>query len=221
MRLADKIATMARRGAPLPYLRRVAYLESDGNQFLKMFTPSVVDNIFITFMSIAYIRYESYFGKYYDYLYRYSSIILYYGNKSVDTNFVDNKKYTLGPFKITESEHIPLFIFGSADEESQDSRVGYLSKSRIFNMSSNQFNLIPVLDLSGRPAMYDEVSGQLFYNASGTGEFTWGELDAASAPVSSRGGGGTKCLTPRRSYRRLARPSARFCAHSQEWEVAA
>ena len=34
-------------------------------------------------------------------------------------------------------------------------------------------------------------------------------------------GGGTKCLTPRRSYRRLARPSARFCSHSQEWEVAA
>ena len=36
-------------------------------------------------------------------------------------------------------------------------------------------NLIPVLDLSGRPAMYDEVSGQFFYN-QGTGEFTWGEL---------------------------------------------
>ena len=38
-------------------------------------------------------------------------------------------------------------------------------------------DLIPVLDLSGRPAMYDEVSGNLFYN-QGTGEFTWGELDS-------------------------------------------
>ena len=37
-------------------------------------------------------------------------------------------------------------------------------------------NFIPVLDLSGRPAMYDEVSENLFYN-QGTGEFTWGELD--------------------------------------------
>ena len=39
-------------------------------------------------------------------------------------------------------------------------------------------DFIPVLDISGRPAMYDEVSGQLFYN-QGTGEFTWGELEEA------------------------------------------
>ena len=38
-------------------------------------------------------------------------------------------------------------------------------------------DFIPVLDISGRPAMYDEVSGQFFYN-QGTGEFTWGELDS-------------------------------------------
>ena len=37
-------------------------------------------------------------------------------------------------------------------------------------------DLIPVLDISGRPAMYDEVSGQFFYN-QGTGEFSWGELE--------------------------------------------
>lgn len=36
-------------------------------------------------------------------------------------------------------------------------------------------DFIPVLDLSGRPAMYDKVSGQLFYN-QGNGEFAWGEL---------------------------------------------
>ena len=38
-------------------------------------------------------------------------------------------------------------------------------------------DLIPVLDISGRPAMYDEVRGQFFYN-QGSGEFTWGELDS-------------------------------------------
>ena len=37
-------------------------------------------------------------------------------------------------------------------------------------------DLIPVLDLSGRPAMYDEISGKIFYN-QGAGEFTWGELE--------------------------------------------
>lgn len=80
-------------------------------------------------------------------------------------------------------------------------------------------DLIGVLDLSGRPCFYDEVSGQLFYN-QGTGEFDWGELDASSALVSTRGGG-TKCLTPRRSYSRSSRPSARFCARTSAWEVAA
>ena len=35
------------------------------------------------------------------------------------------------------------------------------------------FDAIPVIDLSVRPAMYDKVSGQLFYN-QGTGEFTPG-----------------------------------------------
>lgn len=63
-------------------------------------------------------------------------------------------------------------------------------------------------------AMYDRVSGQLFRNA-GTGAFIIGS-DKVSAE-----GGGTKCLTARRSYRRSLRPSARFRAHSQRWEVAA
>ena len=35
--------------------------------------------------------------------------------------------------------------------------------------------LIPVIDLAGRPAMYDEITGQMFYN-KGTGEFDWDEI---------------------------------------------
>ena len=85
-------------------------------------------------------------------------------------------------------------------------------------MSSNgdELNLIPYMSSDNEPCMYDEISGQLFRNA-GTGTFAYGEL--------SQLGGGSDRLCVRRSYRRLARPSARFCArasrHSQVWEVAA
>lgn len=61
-----------------------------------------------------------------------------------------------------------------------DTQAGLVGMVYSFSISKNGENLrsyIPVLDLSGRPAMYDEVSGQFFYN-QGTGEFTWGELDS-------------------------------------------
>lgn len=58
--------------------------------------------------------------------------------------------------------------------------IEYFSKVKIYSAklwdSQNVVDFIPVLDLTGRPAMYDEVSGQFFYN-QGTGEFTCGELD--------------------------------------------
>ena len=74
----------------------------------------------------------------------------------------------------------------SADYKTNDNSVVLFSGSTTTNPRIFGFrcyfddvilrDFIPVLDLSGRPAMYDEVSGQLFYN-QGTGEFTWGEID--------------------------------------------
>ena len=49
------------------------------------------------------------------------------------------------------------------------------SKVRIFYSIKGQQSLIPVMDFNDVPCMFDEVSGQFFYN-QGTGEFTWGEL---------------------------------------------
>ena len=50
-------------------------------------------------------------------------------------------------------------------------------KGRIYKYwytdGTNTINLIPVLDWNMRPAMYDKVSGRLFYN-QGTGEFSYG-----------------------------------------------
>ena len=62
-----------------------------------------------------------------------------------------------------------------ADEQS--GLVGMIYSCSISKNGKKLRSYIPVLDSSGRPAMYDEVSGQFFYN-QGTGEFTWGELDS-------------------------------------------
>lgn len=61
--------------------------------------------------------------------------------------------------------------------------------------------------------MFDRVSGKLFRNAW-TGAFVIGPDKVSASGV-------YECLTPRRSYRRFSRPSAWFCVHSQEWDVAA
>lgn len=53
--------------------------------------------------------------------------------------------------------------------------IGMVYSCSISKNGKKLRSYIPVLDLSGRPAMYDEVSGQFFYN-QGTGEFDWGEL---------------------------------------------
>ena len=48
--------------------------------------------------------------------------------------------------------------------------------AKFYDNGMLKLDLIPVLDISGRPAMFDEVSNTLFYN-QGTGEFTYGELE--------------------------------------------
>ena len=69
---------------------------------------------------------------------------------------------------------IDMFLFCASLANSAE----YISICRIYNFMLTEDdsiikNLIPVLDLSGRPAMYDEISGQFFYN-QGTGEFIIG-----------------------------------------------
>ena len=59
-----------------------------------------------------------------------------------------------------------------------DSPSDYRCKGKIWGYRHKRngvliLDLIPVLDLSGKPAMYDKVSEKLFYN-KGTGEFAYG-----------------------------------------------
>ena len=91
-------------------------------------------------------------------------------------------------FSIDGTKYNLTFSFGSFSKSlylfaRNDSRnVTFYCNLALYGFSVRENDtliqdIIPVLDLSGRPAMYDEVSGQFFYN-QGTGEFTWGELDS-------------------------------------------
>ena len=68
----------------------------------------------------------------------------------------------------------PMYLFAGNNGGTD----GYYTSTKIYFVQITEGNkivrdFIPVLDNSGRPAMYDQVSGQLFYN-QGSGEFTYG-----------------------------------------------
>ena len=66
------------------------------------------------------------------------------------------------------------YLFGvSGSPLTTNKFVGNIYYCKILDGETLVRDFIPVLDLSGRPAMYDQVSGQLFYN-QGSGEFTYG-----------------------------------------------
>ena len=66
------------------------------------------------------------------------------------------------------------YLFGvSGNPVSTTKFIGRIYYCKIWDNGTLVRDFIPVLDNSGRPAMYDQVSGQLFYN-QGAGEFTYG-----------------------------------------------
>lgn len=75
----------------------------------------------------------------------------------------------------TRDYTLNLILFGRNNKGTADALFNGL-KVYYFKEYDNDVlvrDFIPVLDNSGRPAMYDQVSGQLFYN-QGSGEFTYG-----------------------------------------------
>ena len=255
MALAVRTGAWSPSGAPLPYLRRVAYLESHGTEwidtgiipplesFLNYFclcdfalTRTDINNpIFSCRSKISggssynlwaiggdRIRFDWKSGV--NYAIKPTIGVIY----SFTVNAYGYHKWTLNDIQYPLNEGgrairpSSMLLFSTRNGTDLAS---VFSWARIYSFKyqdefRNQIlDLIPVLDLSGRPCFYDEVSAKLFYN-QGEGEFTWGELDEASNAPSQLGGGyNRKCV--RRSYRRSARPSARFYAHSHRWEVAA
>ena len=209
MDMAARIGAWAKSGTPLPYLRRVAYLESAGQQYIDTLVDTGVDFVNDNIVEIAFLPRiingtDNFFGngtswqsgytlgitKYINENYAQASNGFFASNNSVviivgDWNTVvasnSGIKYNgidlSYMYKSTPVSGTAL-LFGCRRNGSYFrgyTLKGGIRKAVIMTKGNLVRNFIPVLDLSGRPAMYDEVSGQFFYN-QGTGEFTWGEL---------------------------------------------
>ena len=178
----------------LPYLRRVAYLESHGTEWIDTGVLSSSElEVAVDFVCNSGFVFGTYvlpyqFGCDTDSpgYWRIDGsgqrpsrnvskgmrhvIVLRNGPSTLDGDVVSN----LNASFFDEGSRVLLF-----KADNQSGLVGSVYSCSISKNGQNLRSYIPVLDLSGRPAMYDEISGQFFYN-QGTGEFTWGELDSQS-----------------------------------------
>ena len=192
-------------GKALPYLRRVAYLEYDGNQYIDtLVVPTQGYSFGASVLNITFGGPSKYgingtlgpnsrfaFGLYYSNKYfglsqvnndTHSSLVL---NEGIDWALDSASKIGTAGSERVEIQYAnalnangkSIYLMLSNPINNYDRHKGRCRNAWIKDQNGDYvFNAIPVLDLSGRPAMYDEVSGQFFYN-QGTGEFTWGELE--------------------------------------------
>ena len=196
MMLAARTAAWSDK--PLPYPRRVAYLESHGTEWIdtgiiptkatsckldgqfRKVNETQINGVFDSHGPLGFdIGISA--GKWFARRFGVNTLKI-----TADTNrhvfeiisdesafSIDGTKYNLQFSTGSFSKSIYLFA-------RNDLVITFYCTLALYGFSVRENNtliqdLIPVLDLSGRPAMYDEVSGQFFYN-QGTGEFTWGEL---------------------------------------------
>ena len=204
--------TAAWSGKQLPYLRRVAYLESDGAQIIKFQVISKSNASFELDMQSDYFGIESPLvdtpaaQKFVSVgektmmrvwnlrnFSNYGSLSFFWNNNWVNgykvhldggfhmigIGYIDFQGRHRAVMRVDRKDVLFHSYPDTWDSGLQEFKVyGITFKIRSLSYAvAGEINVdaIPVLDLSGRPAMYDEVSGQFFYN-QGTGEFTWGEL---------------------------------------------
>ena len=191
-------------GKPLPYLRRVEYLESHGTEWIDTgFVASSETSIKCEFMLVVSNGFSCLFGgrntyddrsffvwpdvkgeSRFDYSFNLADnafgpniplntrTIL---EKIKNRNYVNSVETAANSVKSFVCQRTSYLFAGN-----DNGAANFLLQAKIYGSEivdgDTSLDLIPVLDLSGRPAMYDEVSGQFFYN-QGTGEFAWGELE--------------------------------------------
>ena len=180
----------------LPYDRRVSCLRSTGTQYID--TGIVLTGSHEIYIRV-YIEQSDhsggliYFGTNSPNCWITSGTIRYSGNNTgtaiQHSRFNTYNEFILNEKTLTingQSQNLELGTFGTPGTQTAylfraNGRGGNLSKNlRISDWSVKKDGvliqkLIPVIDLAGRPAMYDEITGQMFYN-QGTGEFDWDEI---------------------------------------------
>lgn len=199
--------TAMRAGNPLPYLRRVAYLSSNEGQLIdtgigfKHTIKIVADCKFNAITSSTQVLFG--FGASQGFWFGCSV----YGNYSIggvgDFGSCEQRQIVTAEYlnneisvhvdgvtasrswSLANARHLSLFQAQSATGTAYSSRASIYS-FEVYDESATVLSLIPVLDFSGRPCMYNQAPSpvapddpsRFFYN-QGTGEFTWGELEAA------------------------------------------
>ena len=212
---ARQIAFGKAAGKKLPYLRRVKYLESSGTQYIETKLYPKSSWTFDTEITCLRDNYncvywgsrsggdhtspnlQCFLNSNTTNLINPSSIIKLYSTSTASvSNWSSGIKpivglsYLFTGITVVQSMQdatYPIVMFGLNNIGVVNQALGVCRIGLLAAYDNDVLiaKYIPVIDLSERPAMYDEASGQFFYN-KGTGEFTWDELDA----VSANGGGG-------------------------------
>jgi len=184
-----------------PYLKRVEYLQSDGNQYID--TGIYIDDTCGYYINAQRIasgdviaigvcgtgdsRWIYNIGNYVnlswntiyhtlDSNYTAQRHEAYMNYKNDRKRIVDGVAYNnITDTLSTNAGEYTVCLFGAKwrSETVSQKMQGKIYKAQITKGTKIIADFIPVLDNNNKPAMYDNISGQLFYNL-GTGEFTYG-----------------------------------------------
>lgn len=179
----------------LPYDRRVSCLRSTGTQYIDtgiVLTGSheIYLRVYIEqsdsggtllycgtnsprcWITSGYSRYsENNIGKANNFI-RFNAYNEFILNEKKETINGKSQNLPLGKFGTPGTQTAYLFRGNGHSSISKNLRISDWSVKKDGVLIQK---LIPVIDLAGRPAMYDEITGQMFYN-KGTGEFDWDEI---------------------------------------------
>ena len=176
----------------LPYLRRVAYLESHGTEFVVIYRTNGVRGVRYDYR--AHVSFN-YFGTSGHRELNGNNGWGYWGLGSDGQYERCSKKDSISGLDLVEASFtaenfyvydIALFALGSRNALND----GFFNHAKIGTVELKVDDvivrdIIPVIDILGRPCFYDQAQSavsaddpsRFFYN-QGTGEFTWGELDS-------------------------------------------